>query len=182
MNSLPTSPTPQFDSFPPIQVRPATHADLPFILEIYNEAVLNTTASYDYNPTTLEARVEWYENHLQNNLPILVAELTDGTIAGWSSLSAFRRAEGYCFTAEDSVYVAVAYRGKGIGKQLLIPLIEAAQQRGLHSIVAGIDAENEVSIGLHARLGFETVACLKEVAFKFDRWLDLVLMQRMLKP
>lgn len=164
----------------PLIVRPATYDDLPAILEIYNEAVLNTTASYDYRPSTLEARSAWFEAHLQNRLPVFVAELENRQIAGWSALNSFRHAEGYHCTAENSIYVAADKRGQGIGKRLLAPLIEAGQQLGLHSLIAGIDAANLASIRLHAAFGFEQVGYLKQVAFKFDRWLDLVLMQRLL--
>lgn len=180
MQPLPISTSPRFQTLN-IDIRPATYADLPAILEIYNDAVMHTTASYDYNPTTLEARTVWYEAHLSSKLPVFVADLEGCGVVGWSSLSSFRRADGYCFTAEDSIYVAANQRGQGIGKRLLFPLIDAAQQLRLHSIIAGIDANNAVSIHLHAAVGFEQVAYLKEVAFKFDRWLDLVLMQRILK-
>lgn len=163
-----------------IIVRPATYSDLPTILKIYNEAVLNTTASYDYQPDTLESRAAWLESHVQSQLPVFVAELEECGIVGWSALSTFRRAHGYRCTAENSIYVAPDRRGQGIGKLLLFPLIESAQQLGLHSIMAGIDAENLASIRLHAAFGFEQVGYLKEVAYKFDRWLDLILMQRLL--
>lgn len=163
-----------------ITVRPAAYSDLPAILDIYNEAVLNTTASYDSQPDTLESRAAWLESHVQSQLPVFVAELDD-SIVGWSALSTFRRAHGYRCTAENSIYVAPDRRGQGVGKLLLFPLIESAQQAGLHSIMAGIDAANIASIRLHAAFGFEQVGYLKEVAFKFDRWLDLILMQRLLK-
>jgi phosphinothricin acetyltransferase len=161
-------------------VRPATHDDLSAILEIYNEAVLNTTASYEYRPSTLESRAAWFDAHLQNRLPVFVAQLENGQIVGWSALNSFRSAEGYHCTAENSIYVAADKRGQGIGKLLLAPLITAGQQLGLHSLIAGIDAANVASIRLHAAFGFEQVGYLKQVARKFDRWLDLVLMQRLL--
>lgn len=163
-----------------IHIRLATYADIPMILDIYNEAVVNTTASYDYQPNTLETRIAWYEDHLRKQLPIFVAEGSTGRIVGWSALSSFRHAEGYCFAAENSVYVAADQRGQGIGKLLMPPLISAAHELGLHTIIAGIDADNLVSLRLHAAFGFEQVGYLKEVAFKFDRWLDLILMQRTL--
>jgi L-amino acid N-acyltransferase len=162
-----------------IIIRPATQQDIPAIVEIYNDAVMHSTASYDYYPATLDARIAWYESHLRSQHPIFVAE-EGGKIVGWSSLSAFRHADGYCYSAEDSIYVAAGNRGRGIGKLLLSPLISTAQELGLHTIIAGIDASNEVSIRLHENFGFRQVGYLKEVAFKFDRWLDLVLMQRML--
>ena len=87
---------------------------------------------------------------------------------------------GYRFTTENSVYVATKYRGKGIGKLLLAPLIEAARKRGLHAIIAAIDADNDISIRLHARFGFEKVGHFKRVGFKFNRWLDVVYMELLL--
>jgi L-amino acid N-acyltransferase len=172
--------TPANNGLVNLAVRPATYDDLPAILTIYNEAVLHTTASYDYYPTTLEARAAWFESHAQNRLPVFVAELEPKQIVGWSALNSFRHADGYRCTAENSIYVAAEQRGRGIGKLLLAPLIEAGQQLELHSLIAGIDAANMASIRLHAAFGFEQVGYLKQVAFKFDRWLDLILMQRLL--
>ena len=161
-----------------MKVRPATRRDLPGILEIYNDAVLQTTASYDYELRTLGHRTEWYEERTKEQYPILVAENGNQQVVGWSALNPFHARMGYRFTAENSVYVAADERGKGIGKLLLGPLIEAARMRGLHAVMAAIDAENEASIRLHAHFGFEQVAYLKEVGFKFDRWLNLVYMER----
>jgi phosphinothricin acetyltransferase len=160
--------------------RPATHADLPGILEIYNQAVLSTTASYDYEPSTLEHRVAWFEDHVKNNYPVFVAVSDHSQVVGWSSLNRFHNRIGYRFTAENSVYVAADQRGKGIGTLLMPPLIDGAIDRGLHAILALIDAQNEVSIRLHARFGFERVGLLKQVGFKFNRWLDVVQMERLL--
>ena len=164
----------------PMKVRPATHDDLPGILEIYNEAVVNTTASYDYEPRTWEHRVAWFEDHLINNYPVFVAVDEEGRVAGWSALNRYHDRKGYQFTSENSVYVAADRRGRGIGKLLMKPLIDAARQRGLHAILAGIDAENEASIRLHAAFGFVKVAHLKQVGFKFGRWLDVVYMELLL--
>lgn len=161
-------------------VRAATHADLSGILEIYNEAVLNTTASYDYEPRTLEHRVAWFDDHLKNNYPVFVAANDQSRVVGWSALNRFHDRIGYRFTAENSVYVAADQRGKGIGTLLMPPLIDGARDRGLHAILALIDAENESSIRLHARFGFERAALLKQVGFKFNRWLDVVYMERLL--
>jgi phosphinothricin acetyltransferase len=161
-------------------VRPATTTDLKPILEIYNEAVANTTASYDYEPRTLEHRRAWFDDHVQNNYAVFVATDGDGNVVGWSALSRFHDRMGYRFTAEDSVYVAAEMRGQGIGKLLLSALIEAARKRSLHAILAAIDAQNAASIRLHASFGFAEVARLKEVGFKFGRWLDVVYMERLL--
>ena len=160
-----------------MKVRPATHADLPAILEIYNDAVLHTTASYDYEPRTLEHRVAWFEDHQKNNYAVFVAEDPAGRVVGWSALNPYHARIGYQFTTENSVYVAADQRGKGIGKLLLAPLIEAARARGLHAIIAAIDAENGVSVRLHAAFGFQKIGLFKQVGFKFGRWLDVVYME-----
>ena len=161
-------------------IRPATRDDLPGILEIYNEAVLNTTATYEYEPRTLEHRVTWFDDHVRANYPVFVAVDEDETIVGWSALNRYHDRMGYRFTTENSVYVAAAHRGKGIGKLLMPPLIEGARRSGLHAILAAIDAANDVSIRLHAAFGFERVGHFKQVGFKFNRWLDVVYMQRLL--
>lgn len=161
-------------------VRPATCEDLPAILEIYNEAVLNTTATYDYEPRTLEHRRAWFDDHVQHNYPVFVAANEAGRIVGWSSLNRYHDRMGYRFTAENSIYVAADQRGRGVGKRLMPPLIEGACQRGLHAILAGIDAQNEASIRLHAAFGFQRVAHFKQVGFKFGRWLDVIYMQLLL--
>ncbi|MEW6156191.1 MAG: N-acetyltransferase family protein [Verrucomicrobiota bacterium] len=161
-----------------MKIRPATHQDLEGILEIYNEAVLNTTATYDYEPRTLEHRVAWFEDHVRTNYPVFVAVTLEGRVVGWSALNRYHDRMGYRFTTENSVYVAADMRGQGIGKMLLPPLIDGAKQRGLHAILAAIDAQNEVSIRLHARFGFETVGHFKQVGFKFGRWLDVIYMER----
>ena len=163
-----------------MQVRPASRDDLPGILEIYNEAVANTTASYDYEPGTLGQRIAWFEDHVKNDLPVFVAVNEAGRVVGWSALNRYRDRKGYQFTAENSVYVAADLRGKGIGKLLMRPLVDAARQRGLHAILAGIDAANEASVRLHASFGFVKVAHFKQVGFKFGRWLDVIYMELLL--
>jgi len=163
-----------------MNVRPAFHEDLPGILAIYNEAVLNTTASYDYEPGTLENRVVWFEDHVRDNFPVFVAVNEAGRVVGWSALNRYRDRKGYQFTTENSVYVAADMRGKGIGRLLMRPLIDAAWERGLHAILAGIDAQNEASIRLHASFGFVKVAHFRQVGFKFGRWLDVVYMELLL--
>jgi phosphinothricin acetyltransferase len=162
-----------------MQIRPATRADLPGILEIYNDAVLTTTATYDYEPRTLEHRTQWFEERQRDNYPVFVAEDDAGRVAGWSALNPFHARMGYRFTSENSVYVAADMRGKGIGKLLLAPLIEGAKARGLHAIIAVIDADNEASIRLHAAFGFEKVGHFKQTGFKFNRWLDVVYMEKL---
>ena len=160
-------------------VRPATPADLPGILDIYNEAVLNTTASYDYEPRTLEHRTQWFEERQRDNYPVFVA-LEGGNVVGWSALNPFHARIGYRFTSENSVYVAAHRRGQGIGRALLGPLLEAGRARGLHAILAVIDADNEASLRLHAEFGFEKVGHFKQTGFKFGRCLDVVYIEELL--
>ena len=161
-----------------ITIRPATEADLPGLLEIYNDAVLHTTATYDYEPRTLEQRRQWFEDHRRDNYAVFVAVDETGRIVGWSALNPYHARPGYRFTTENSVYIAADRRGQGIGKQLLAPLIDAARARGLHTIIAAIDATNEASLRLHARFGFEQVGHFKQVGFKFGRWLDVIYLEK----
>jgi L-amino acid N-acyltransferase YncA len=150
----------------------ATERDLQPMLDVYNEAILNTTAVYQEETHTLDMRKKWFEEKRQAGLPVFVAYLDD-QFAGFSSYGPFRNWPGYRFTVEHSVYVAAGFRGRGIGKKLVRALIEHARQQQIHVIIAGIDAAGEASIGLHLSLGFNEVAFFKEVGFKFGRWLDL---------
>ena len=161
-------------------VRPAREEDLPGILDIYNEAVLNTTASYDYEPRTLEHRRAWFADHAQHGYPVFVAATEAGRVLGWSALNRFHDRPGYRFTTENSVYVAPDQRGRGLGKRLLVPLLRAARDQGFHAILAKIDADNVASLRLHQTLGFEPVARLRQVGFKFGRWLDVVYLELLL--
>ena len=164
-----------------ITVRHATENDLPQILDIYNEIIKNTTAVYYYEPHTLEMRKAWFDERKKLGFPIFVAEEND-IILGMSSIGPFRVPTAYKFSVENTVHVAAHARGKGIGKLLLAPLIEAAKELKMHTIIAGIDASNEVSLHLHKSFGFEEVAHFKEVGFKFERWLDLKFLQLIITP
>jgi phosphinothricin acetyltransferase len=150
----------------------ATERDLQPMLDVYNEAILNTTAVYQEETHTLAMRRKWFEEKQQAGLPVLVAYV-NAEFAGFSSYGPFRNWPGYRFTVEHSVYVATGFRGRGIGKKLVKALIEHARQQKIHAIIAGIDAAGDASIGLHLSLGFKEVAYFKEVGYKFGRWLDL---------
>lgn len=163
-----------------IQVRLATAADLPPMLEIYNDVIVHTTAVYNYQPHTLEMRQQWFEDKQVQGFPVFVAE-EDGVLLGFSSLGPFRAWAAYKYTVENSVYVRADSRGRGLGKLLMQPLIDAARELQLHTIVAGIDATNEGSISLHQKFGFEEVAHFKQVGYKFGRWLDLKFLQLVLE-
>lgn len=157
-------------------IRRARREDCAAILAIYNQSVLTTTASYDFEPRTLEHRLAWFDDHVRHEYPVFVAEL-DGRVIGWSSLSRYHDRPGYRFTAENSIYVAATHQGRGIGRQLMPPLLDGARERGLHTLIAAIDASNAVSLGLHARFGFVECGRFREVGHKFERWLDVVYMQ-----
>lgn len=159
-----------------IAIRTATEDDLPEILSIYNGVIEKTTAVYDYEPHTLAMRQAWFQAKKEQGFPVFVAEEA-GTVLGFSSIGPFRAWAAYKYTVENSIYVAAAARGKGIGKLLMPPVINAAKQLGMHTVVAGIDAGNEASIQLHRQFGFEEVAHFKQVGWKFERWLDLKFLQ-----
>ncbi len=162
-----------------INIRHADIGDLPQILDIYNDAILHTTAVYDYEPHTLDMRRQWFEIKQQQGFPVFVAE-EDGVIIGFSSIGPFRAWAAYKYSVENSIYVKDGQRGKGTGKLLMEPLIGNARALLYHTILAGIDADNEASIALHKQFGFVEVAHFKEVGFKFGRWLDLKFLQLIL--
>lgn len=160
-------------------IRDATADDLPGILEIYNHAIINTTAVYSEQPHTLDMRLAWFNDRLSNGFPVFVLEI-DGKVAGFSTFGHFRAWQCYRYTVEHSVYVHIDHRGKGLSKLLLPPLIDRARKMKLHAMIAGIDGENEISQRLHRSFGFVEVAHFKEVGFKFGRWLDLKFMELIL--
>ena len=164
-------------STPTFALRAATAGDLEAMRAIYNDAVLHTTASYDYDPRPAEKQLEWFAAKRAAGFPVLVADV-GGEVAGFASYGSFRAWAGYRFTVEHSVYVAQRFRRQGIASALVEKLVEQAGANGLHLMVAGIDAANEGSIELHRRLGFQDAGVLREAGYKFDRWLDLAFMTR----
>ena len=159
-----------------VTVRNATEEDLPAMLEIYNEIILNTLAVWHEQAHTLAMRKEWFALKKEQGFPVLVAE-SQGVILGFATIATFRPWSGFRFTVENSVYVRPENRGQGVAKLLLPALIDAAKQLNIHAIVAGIEATNDISIALHEIFGFIEVAHFKEVGFKFGRWMDLKFMQ-----
>jgi L-amino acid N-acyltransferase len=160
-------------------VRDAVERDLAAILDIYNDVIATSTAIYRDTPATLDDRLAWWRAKREPGFPTLVAD-DDGAVIGFASFGDFRSWPGYRFTVEHSVHVHRNHRGRGIGTALMHPLIERAASLGKHVMIAGVDAENVGSIAFHERLGFEPVAHFRQVGFKFDRWLDLVFLQRFL--
>jgi len=156
-------------------VRAATEKDLESILDIYNEAVRNTTATFDTEPRSLEKQRAWFFAHKKNH-PVLVAE-ENGRVLGWASLSPWSDRCAYDTTVEVSVYIHSDHRGRGLGKRLLEEVIVAGRSLQIHTVLSRITQGNEISIHIHERCGFKTVGVMKEVGFKFNRFLDVHMMQ-----
>ena len=162
----------------PPSIRPATEADLPAILAIYNDAVENTTAIWNEKPADLANRKAWFSERTAKGFPVLVAE-RDGVI-GYGSFGDFRPFDGYRVTVEHSVYVSNDSRGQAAGEALLAALVAEAKRMQKHNMIGGIDASNAPSIALHVKFGFEEVGRMPGVGEKFGKPLDLVLMQKVL--
>jgi len=162
-----------------MELRDAQGDDLPAILAIYNEVILNSTAVYAEDPVDLADRRAWFDARDRAGHPVLVA-VEDGVAVGFGSFGAWRPWPCYAATVEHSVHIRADRRGRGIGRAVVAALIERAAAAGKHVILGGIDADNAASIGLHRSLGFEEAALHREVGRKFGRWLDLVIMQRRL--
>jgi L-amino acid N-acyltransferase YncA len=154
------------------------HADA--ILVIFNDAILNSTALYDYKPRTQEMMAAWFEIKAKGKYPVIGIENESGELVGFGSYGTFRAFPAYQYTVEHSVYVDARFRGQGIGKRLLREIITAAQQQDYHVLVGAIDASNTVSIHLHEALGFTPCGTIRQAGFKFNRWLDLVFYQLLL--
>ncbi|GMB08235.1 GNAT family N-acetyltransferase [Thermolongibacillus altinsuensis] len=157
-------------------IRHIQEKDLNNILEIYNDAIINTTAVYDYKPYTMEYIKSWYKQKIEGGYPVLVFE-ENNKVIGFATFGPFRTRPAYKYTIEHSVYVHKDYRKKGIGTKLLKKLIRIANEQEYATLVAGIDSANEESIKLHERLGFTYSGTIKKAGFKFGKWLDLVFYQ-----
>ena len=163
-------------------IRDAAEADLPALRDIFNDAVLNTTAIWMDNVVDLANRQAWFAARAQQGYPILVAENADGEVVSYASFGDWRPFDGFCHTVEHSVYIRADQRGKGLGPQLLTALIERAKACDKHVMVAAIESGNAASIALHQRLGFAITGQMPQVGRKFGRWLDLTFMQLILTP
>ena len=157
-------------------IRKADIKDLQEITNIYNEAILNTVATFDTIPKTIEDQIIWFKTH-GDKYPIIVAEL-DSEIVGWSALSKYSTRCAYSNTSEISLYVKEKFRNQGIGKKLIKAVIERGYSAGLHVVLARIVDGNKHSIYLHENVGFEHVGILREVGYKFGKILDVYLMQK----
>jgi L-amino acid N-acyltransferase YncA len=165
-----------------MEIRPATEADLPEIQGIYAHHVLHGTGTFEEVPPSVEEMVARFAAVTGRSWPWLVA--TDATgVLGYAYYAQFRERSAYRHTCENAVYVREDVRGQGVGKALVAALLKAAEAQGFRQMIAVIgDAENAGSIGLHASLGFTQVGRLRGVGLKFDRWLDVIYMQRAIRP
>lgn len=162
-----------------VKIRVADINDLEDITEIYNYAILKTNATFDTESKTVGEMRKWFEEHDERNT-IIVAEL-DEEIVGWAALSKYDKKPAYSRTAEISLYVKQEFQGKGIGKQLIKRIIEEGKKAGLHAIVARITKGNKISVHLHKEFGFKKVGVLKDVGFKFGKYLDVYIMEKILE-
>ncbi|MEO5711954.1 MAG: N-acetyltransferase family protein [Luteolibacter sp.] len=150
------------------------------ILAILNEAIVTSTALYDYQPRTSEMMVAWFAAKEAGRYPVIGVEGDAGELMGFASYGSFRAWPAYKYTVEHSVYVNSKFRGRGIARVLMERLIELARGQDLHSLIGVIDAENSASIALHASLGFTRCGSIQQAGFKFGRWLDVELYQLLL--
>jgi L-amino acid N-acyltransferase len=162
----------------PVAIRRAELPDVAAIADVYNEAILTTTATFDTEPKSVEERTRWLQSHDKRH-PVLVA-VVDGKVVGWASLTRWSERRAYDDTAETSFYVHSTHRGCGIGRRLKDAIIEEARRLKYHTLIARVTEESHESIHLNERAGFVHVGTLREVGRKFDRWLSVHIMQKML--
>jgi phosphinothricin acetyltransferase len=150
------------------------------ILEILNDAIVSSTALYDYRPRELSSMTAWFAAKQLGQFPVWGALDDAGKLLGFASYGTFRAWPAYKYSVEHSVYVARAARGRGIGKTLMQRLIRSATEQQLHALIGGIDAANAESVAFHESLGFVHAGTIKQAGFKFGRWLDLAFYQLLL--
>jgi L-amino acid N-acyltransferase YncA len=157
-----------------------THEHLEAIRAIFNEAIVNSTALYDYEPRSPEVMENWWAAKQDKNLPVIGVVEENGKLVGFGSYGPFRPHAAYQYSVEHSIYLDVRFRGLGLGKEMLRRLIARATQQGYHMMIGVIDADNVSSIALHAKAGFEACGHIRHAGYKFGRWLDLALYQLVL--
>ncbi|OGL43414.1 MAG: hypothetical protein A2161_05825, partial [Candidatus Schekmanbacteria bacterium RBG_13_48_7] len=162
-----------------IKVKPACRHDLERINDIYNHYVVESTCTYQVDPESIETRTEWFQSRSEKH-PVLVAHDLD-QVVGWGAISAFKARTAYKNTGEISVYVDHRFLRQGIGIKILEALLAHARKSGLHTLLAAISADQESSIKIHEKLGFKHAGRLAEAGYKFDKWLDVVYMQYLIR-
>jgi phosphinothricin acetyltransferase len=150
------------------------------ILAILNEAIVNSTALYDYRPRQAESMAAWFDFKSAGNFPVIGLEDEAGELLGFGTYGVFRAWPAYKYSVEHSVYISAGHRGRGFGRLLLGRLIEAAKAQDRHVMIGGIDAQNAHSIALHTQLGFVHAGTIRQAGYKFGRWLDLAFYQLIL--
>jgi len=148
------------------------------ILEVFNDAIVTSTALFDYQPRTADSMVVWFKAKEEGGFPVIGLEDDSGVLLGFASYGTFRAWPAYKYSVEHSVYVHKDHRGRGVGRLLMQELIKVAEAREVHVLIGGIEASNAGSIALHEAMGFSHAGTIREAGFKFGRWLDLVLLQR----
>lgn len=153
-------------------IRDCRRDDLKTVLHIYNDAIVNSTAVYHYEPVSLENRIGWYEEKKAEKWPIIVWAEGD-VVMGFATFGPFRPWPAYHYTVEHSVYVHPGYRGRGIGNKLLKEIVRIAEAREFKTMIGGIDASNVTSIRAHKKVGFVHTGTIPKAGYKFGKWLDL---------
>lgn len=174
------SSTSELKTLESIKIRDAQPSDLAEISNIYNYFVSRSTATFAMNEETLAERQQWFAQHQGEGLPVIVAADENGKVLGWASLSFYHERCGYRQTVEPSLYVHHEFHSKGLGKTLTTELMNLAHKGDFHCMVALVCSENETSIKVLKSFGFEEKGVLREVGRKFDRWLDVTMLQKML--
>jgi phosphinothricin acetyltransferase len=159
-------------------IRLATINDLSSIIAIYNEFI-GTTVTMDTLEANVESKQGWFVQH-SNQYPIFCFFTPENEVVGWASLSKWSEKPGYKYTVENSLYITKSYQNKGIGSKLLEKLIETAKDNQFHCVISRIDANNNVSINLHKKFGFIAIGTMKEIGFKFNRFIDVTILQLLL--
>jgi L-amino acid N-acyltransferase YncA len=163
-----------------VNIAECTFAQAAEILAIFNDAILNSTALYDYKPRTMANMEAWFEAKRRGRYPVIGAFEEDKRLAGFVSYGSFRAWPAYKYSVEHSVYIRGDRRGQGLGKLLLAEIVKAATAQDYHTLIGGIDSTNEASVRLHQSAGFAHCASIKQAGYKFGRWLDLEFYQLIL--
>ena len=150
------------------------------MLAIFNDAIVNSTALYDYHPRPAASMSSWFAAKRQSHFPVIGCEDEQGKLLGFASYGTFRAWPAYKYSVEHSIYIHGDHRGQGLGKALLQALIARARENDVHTMIAGIDVDNQGSIALHKKLGFQHAGTLPQSGYKFGRWLDLAFYQLIL--
>ena len=161
-----------------VEVRPATRADLPRLTEIYNHYIINTPITFDLKPVTVAERARWFEEHAGNERHRLFVAEVEGTVVGWAGTGSFRDRAAYDTSVEMTIYCAPDATRRGIGASMYRVLFDALKNEDINRLLAGITLPNDASVKLHRRFGFTDVGVFTECGRKFDRYWDVIWMQR----